>query len=61
MAICPCEIIEPCKNTCTCSNPVMSGGCDRCCTYGSKAQRIARAEVLAFIIDGFIALGKATK
>ncbi len=46
---CPCsyEEVEPCKPTCTCANPVMSGGCLRCCTYGSLEQRITQAKRLS--------------
>lgn len=44
---CPCELIEPCSTACTCSNSIMSGGCQRCCKYGSMSQRIAMAERLA--------------
>ena len=45
MSVCPCQILEnfPCKDSCTCHNPVMSGGCSRCCTYGSKEQQIQSA------------------
>ena len=45
---CPCEYeeVEPCHNACTCRNPVMSGGCQRCCRYGSLEQRVARAKRL---------------
>jgi len=27
---CPCTIGTPCTYACSCANPVMSGGCDRC-------------------------------
>ncbi|KKM65015.1 hypothetical protein LCGC14_1495530 [marine sediment metagenome] len=45
---CPCEYeeVEPCHNACTCRNPVMSGGCQRCCRYGRVEQRVARAKRL---------------
>ena len=45
---CPCEYeeVEPCHYVCTCRNPVMSGGCQRCCRYGSLEQRVARAKRL---------------
>ena len=29
-APCPCTIGTPCTYACSCANPVMSGGCDRC-------------------------------
>ncbi len=40
---CPCTIVEPCRSSCTCANPLMSGGCDRCARYGNEEQRIAAA------------------
>lgn len=42
---CPCTVegIEPCRPQCTCVNPVMSGGCSRCASYGSVEQRQAAA------------------
>lgn len=48
---CPCEYVEPCKYSCTCASPVMSGGCDRCCKYGSKDQKMSQAKRLAKIVD----------
>ncbi len=50
---CPCqyEEVEPCKPHCTCRSSVMSGGCDRCATYGSLEQRIRKAKKLAEILD----------
>ena len=50
---CPCNYVEPCSPNCTCANPVMSGGCLRCCSYGSLDQRKAAAKRLAYIIDYF--------
>lgn len=46
---CPCEFseIEPCRNQCSCRSPMMSGGCARCATYGSKEQQFANAKRLA--------------
>ena len=44
---CPCTLIGPCSVNCTCANPVMSGGCSRCCRYGSLEQRTAQAQRLA--------------
>lgn len=41
---CPCNYITPCCQTCTCAHPELSGGCDRCCSYGSLEQRRAVAE-----------------
>lgn len=46
-ATCACELAEPCGDACSCRNPVMSGGCDRCATYGSEEQRAAMAESVA--------------
>ncbi len=50
---CPCEYeeVEPCHYVCTCRNPVMSGGCQRCCRYGSLEQRVARAKRLEVVIS----------
>lgn len=44
---CACEFGNPCKSTCTCANPFMSGGCQRCCKYGSKEQQEGMANALA--------------
>lgn len=44
---CPCLYVEPCFPSCTCATPVLSGGCDRCCRYGSLEQRKAAAKRLA--------------
>lgn len=41
---CPCRHVAPCRESCTCANMFSSGGCDRCCSYGSWAQRQAKAE-----------------
>ena len=41
---CPCRLVQPCKPECSCASRVQSGGCDRCCTYGSDEQRQAKAE-----------------
>lgn len=46
MGGCPCLYVEPCSSACTCANPTMSGGCSRCCRYGSPSQRRAAAEHL---------------
>jgi hypothetical protein len=45
---CPCTVegIEPCSYACSCANPVMSGGCQRCALYGSLEQRQAAARRL---------------
>jgi hypothetical protein len=44
---CPCTLTTPCGPNCTCSNPDLSGGCLRCCSYGSLDQRKAMAMWLA--------------
>lgn len=44
---CPCTLIKPCMITCSCANLVQSGGCLRCCSYGSDDQRKEQAEHLA--------------
>src|SRR6185369_8954853 len=38
-AACPCKHTTPCSDACSCANPVMSGGCERCCAYGSEEQQ----------------------
>lgn len=43
-AVCPCTLVKPCRDACSCGNALLSGGCDRCATYGSAAQRLAAAE-----------------
>ena len=44
---CPCLLVEPCSYACSCAKPTMSGGCMRCCKYGSMEQRISAAKQLA--------------
>lgn len=44
---CPCEWTTPCSSQCSCAHSYASGGCTRCCKYGSDAQRQAAAEDLA--------------
>lgn len=44
---CPCELVAPCSPQCTCANPVLSGGCQRCCKYGSREQQEAAARRIA--------------
>lgn len=48
-ATCPCKLVEPCKDTCTCANPIMSGGCERCASYGNIEQRTNAAQRLALL------------
>ena len=50
---CPCKYTEvkPCKSSCSCANPVMSGGCARCCSYGNHEQRAFKAIILSKMID----------
>lgn len=48
---CPCLYGDPCSDVCTCVNPVMSGGCERCCSYGSLEQRQEKAKRLIGIMD----------
>lgn len=36
---CPCKTGTPCKDTCTCGNMFLSGGCEKCASYGSDEQR----------------------
>lgn len=46
---CPCTVegIEPCRSTCSCAHPYMSGGCSRCAKYGSLEQRQSHARHIA--------------
>lgn len=44
---CPCTRVEPCSPACSCASSVQSGGCRRCCRYGSEDQRQAAAEAIA--------------
>lgn len=44
---CPCLYVTSCCESCTCANPLLSGGCLRCCRYGSLEQRKATAQRLA--------------
>lgn len=43
---CPCEFGNPCSSNCTCANQYMSGGCRRCCKYGSKEQQEGMANAI---------------
>jgi len=38
-AVCACTLTEPCSPNCTCANPILSGGCLRCASYGSPEQQ----------------------
>ncbi len=60
---CPCEYeeVEPCHYACTCRNPVMSGGCQRCCRYGRVEQRVARAKRLVLVIENQFQLEELVK
>ena len=44
---CPCLYVDPCSPACSCAHRGMSGGCERCCRYGSQEQRQAQAKRLA--------------
>lgn len=44
---CPCTLVKPCKANCTCARGLMSGGCLRCATYGSREQQIEAATRLS--------------
>lgn len=44
---CPCLLVEPCSYACSCARQMMSGGCMRCCKYGSLEQRLNSAKRLA--------------
>ena len=51
---CPCLHTVPCSPQCSCATPVMSGGCSRCCNYGSAEQRHEQAERLTHNHDAAI-------
>lgn len=43
---CPCNIINPCRASCSCAHPFQSGGCGRCTRYGSTQQQVISAMLL---------------
>lgn len=47
---CPCTLVTPCSAHCTCADPVQSGGCKRCASYGSVEQRTRTAEWIARLL-----------
>lgn len=47
MSVCPCTLVTPCQPSCSCANEFLSGGCDRCASYGSKEQQLAAAVHIA--------------
>lgn len=50
-ATCACELARPCQEMCSCAEPFMSGGCQRCATYGSQEQQLLAAEAIAAAFD----------
>lgn len=48
---CPCTLTLPCGPQCTCAYPFLSGGCQRCCRYGSDKQRLLVAEWLVTLME----------
>lgn len=42
-AVCACSLVAPCSGKCTCRWPWLSGGCQRCATYGSRDQQMESA------------------
>jgi hypothetical protein len=48
---CPCAHTTPCRNNCTCVNPLSSAGCARCCSYGSDEQQQKNAERIAAALE----------
>lgn len=46
---CACEVpqVPACSESCTCRTPLLSGGCNRCASYGSKEQQIGSAKAIA--------------
>lgn len=53
IATCPCLLIEPCSDMCSCRRPFMSGGCIRCATYGSLEQQTTAARFIANAIAAY--------
>ncbi len=51
MAICPCEVVAPCSESCGCAFPGKSTTCRRCATFGPDVERILRADLLATLVD----------
>ena len=47
MSVCPCTLVVPCRSSCSCADELLSGGCDRCATHGSKEQQLAAAVQIA--------------
>jgi hypothetical protein len=47
VSVCPCTLTVPCRDSCSCAREFLSGGCDRCATYGSKEQQLAAAVRIA--------------
>ncbi len=58
---CPCELIEPCQERCSCATPASSNGCLRCCRYGSLEQRTEAAKRIATSIDEHASLRERLK
>lgn len=52
---CPCEFpeVNACDDNCSCRNKVMSGGCQRCASYGSYEQQLAAAKGLVTLFDEY--------
>lgn len=50
-SVCPCTLVTPCSYACSCANGVMSGGCSRCASYGSKEQQLAAANRLMSLTE----------
>lgn len=48
---CPCEFGNPCRDYCSCANPLKSGGCLRCCKYGSKEEQEKMAAAIIAVED----------
>lgn len=49
---CPCYHVEPCSSQCSCANEFISGGCQRCCKYGSKEQQLSAAKRIQTLSQG---------
>lgn len=47
VSVCPCRVIAPCGPNCSCSNGLLSGGCARCASYGSREQQESAARTIA--------------
>jgi hypothetical protein len=52
---CPCLYVGACSPNCSCVDPYLSGGCQRCAQYGSLEQRQAAARRIADALRSTVA------